>query len=104
LNVAESDAEGQGRFRKFIDRLSELGWIDGRNIQIVARWAAGDMERDSRYASELTTLAPDLIVAHTSTSVAALQEVSRAVPMVFVNVIDPVGAGFVELASPSSST
>jgi putative ABC transport system substrate-binding protein len=85
----------------FLQELQRLGWIDGRNVQIDTRWAAGDAERISTYAGELVALAPDVILATTSPSVAALQQATRTVPIVFVRAIDPVGAGLVaSLAKP----
>jgi putative ABC transport system substrate-binding protein len=78
-----------------------LGWTDGRNVRIDYRWAAGDPERFQRYAQELLTLGPDVTLASATPSIVALAQASRTVPIVFVAVIDPVGAGFVEsLARP----
>jgi putative ABC transport system substrate-binding protein len=73
-----------------------LGWTDGRNVRIDTRWVAGDVVRGRRYAAELVALAPDVILASASPAVAALQEATRTVPIVFAQVIDPVGGGFVE--------
>ena len=85
--------------------LQELGWTDGRNVRIDYRWAAGDAGRYRTYTAELVALAPDVILASASTSVAALQQTTRTVPIVFVNVIDPVGAGFVaSLARPGGNS
>src|SRR5262249_22218470 len=79
--------------------LQQLGWTVGRNLQIDYRWGAVDTDRSRRYAAELAALAPDVILAVGSTAVAALQQ--GAVPIVFVNVTDPVGAGYVaRLAQP----
>ena len=77
--------------------LRQLGWTDGRNISIEIRWPVGDADR-SRSAEELVALAPDVILASASASVAALQRITRSVPIVFANVTDPVGAG----SSPAS--
>jgi putative ABC transport system substrate-binding protein len=78
-----------------------LGWIDGRNVRIDTRWPADDADRNRTYAAQLVELAPDVILASASASVAALQQASRSAPIVFANVIDPVGAGFVaSLAQP----
>ena len=105
MNFAENDPEGQARFATFVQRLKELGWIDGRNVHLDVRWAAGDADRSRRYATEFATLAPDVILAPTSNVVAALQQATSAVPIVFVGAIDPVGAGFVEtLARPGRNT
>jgi putative ABC transport system substrate-binding protein len=81
-----------------------LGWTDGRNVRIDYRWAAADADRHRTYAAELVALAPDVILAAGSQSVAALLQTTRTVPIVFVNVIDPVGAGYVaSLARPGGN-
>jgi putative ABC transport system substrate-binding protein len=101
---AADDPEGQARRAVFLEGLQELGWTDGRNVRIDYRWAAADVDRNRKYAAELVALAPDVILASASTSVAALRQTTRTVPIVFVNVIDPVGAGLVaSLARPGGS-
>jgi putative tryptophan/tyrosine transport system substrate-binding protein len=105
MNTAVDNAEGKARLAVFVQGLKELGWTDGRNVRLDVRWGAGDDERNRRYAAELVALAPDVIVANTSPTVAALQQATRTVPIVFVGVIDPVGAGFVEsMARPGGNT
>src|SRR5262245_27039313 len=105
INVGESDVEGQARFAAFLQGLQQLGWTDGRNVRLDVRWGAGDRDRIRRYAAELVALAPEVILAFTSSTVAALQQATRTVPIVFVGVIDPVGAGFVEsMARPGGNT
>src|SRR5271169_4321914 len=100
---AADDPEGRARLAVFVQGLQELGWTDGRNVRIDYRWAAADADRSRTYAAELVALAPDVILASASASVAALQA-TRTVPIVFVNVIDPVGAGFVaSLARPGGN-
>ena len=95
--------EGQARLAAFLDGLQQLGWTDGRNVRIDTRWPVGDADR-SRSAEELVALAPDVILASASANVAALQRITRSVPIVFANVIDPVGAGFVaSLARPGGN-
>ena len=89
----------QARIAAFIRRLKEFGWTDGDNVQIEYRWAAGETDNARRYAAELVALTPDVILASGATVVSALQQASRTVPIVFVNVIDPVGAGFVDSLS-----
>jgi len=96
MNIAADDPEAQARMTAFVQQLAQLGWIAGRNVRIDSRWSAGDDERLSKYAAELTALAPDVILANSSQSVAALIKASRVVPIVFASVADPVGAGFVE--------
>ena len=101
---AADDPEAQARLAAFVEGLRQLGWTDGRNVKIDIRWSVGDADR-SRSAEELIALAPDVILASTSTSVAALQRMTRSVPIVFAGVIDPVGAGFVaSLARPGGNT
>jgi len=105
MNLAADDQESKTRNAAFLQVLQRLGWSDGRNVRIDYRWAAGDAERFRRYAAELVALAPDVILASSSPAVAALQQVTRTVPIVFVIVIDPVGAGFVaSLARPGGNT
>jgi putative tryptophan/tyrosine transport system substrate-binding protein len=88
------DAEGQSRLAGFLQGLQELGWTVGRNLRIDYRWANDGTHR-RQYAAELTALAPEVILASTSPSTAALQEASNTVPIVFASVTDPVGQGFV---------
>ena len=98
------DPEEQARLAAFLRGLQELGWTDGRNVRIDNRWAAADADRSRTYAAELVALAPDVILASGSQNVAALLQTTRAVPIVFVNVIDPVGAGYVaRLARPGGN-
>jgi putative tryptophan/tyrosine transport system substrate-binding protein len=105
MSTAADDPEGQARFAAFRDSLQQLGWTDGRNARIDARWPASDPDNCRKFAAELVALGPDAIMASASASVAALQQVSRSVPIVFANVIDPVGAGFVaSLARPGGNT
>jgi putative ABC transport system substrate-binding protein len=105
MSLAADDPESLARLTAFLQRLQELGWTDGRNIRIDYRWAVGDAERSRRYAAELVALAPDVILAAGSVDLAALQQATRTVPIVFVHVADPVGAGFVNsLARPGGNT
>jgi putative tryptophan/tyrosine transport system substrate-binding protein len=95
MSFAADDAVAQARVTAFMQMLQQLGWTNGRNVQIDIRWSAGDPERNRRYAAELVALTPDAILASTTVSVAALLQATRALPIVFVQVADPVGAGFV---------
>ena len=105
MNFASDDPEGQAREMAFAQGLQKLGWTAGGNVQIVIRWAADDADRNRRYAAELVALAPDVVLASTSPSIAALQQVTRNVPIVFASVIDPVGEEFVaSLARPGGNT
>ena len=104
MHIAETDREGPRRVAAFIDGLRRLGWIDGANIRIEHRWAAGDPELYRRFAEELVALKPDVILATASPSVAALQKATGTVPIVFVQVIDPLAGGFVKsLARPEGN-
>ena len=104
MNVSANDPEASERLVALAQRLQELGWTDGRNVRIDTRWAGAEADRYSPYAAELVALAPDVIIATTSVAVLALRQMSRTVPIVFVQVIDPVGAGFVaSLARPGGN-
>jgi len=105
-SVLETDADAQARYAVLRQALQQLGWTEGRNIQFDHRFgSAGDSDVVRRHAQELVALAPDLVVASGSQNVAALQQVSRTVPIVFLGIVDPVGAGFVaSLARPGGST
>ena len=95
MTFAEADPEGQARLAAFQTTFRELGWIDGQNSRIVVRWAAGDMERTQRFAMELIALRPDVAVVMSAPALVAMQRETSAVPIVFVQVSDPVGSGFV---------
>jgi putative tryptophan/tyrosine transport system substrate-binding protein len=104
MNFASDDTEGQARLAAFHQGLQQLGWTVGRNVQIDYRWGAGDADRIRKLAAELVALAPDVIMSAGSPSVAALQQATRTVPVVFVGVIDPVSSGFVDsLAQPGGN-
>ena len=103
MSRAAHDLEGQARLAAFVEGLQQLGWTDGRNVRIDTRWPVGDADR-GRSAEELVALAPDVILASASANVATLQRITRSLPIVFANVIDPVGAGFVaNLARPGGN-
>jgi putative ABC transport system substrate-binding protein len=104
LSTAADDQESSARTASFLKGLQQLGWIEGRNLRIDIRWAAGDAELYRKYAAELVALAPDVILASSSPTVAALQAATRTVPIVFAHAVDPVGAGFVDsLARPGGN-
>jgi putative ABC transport system substrate-binding protein len=95
------DAETKAWVAAFRNRLDELGWKVGANLQVEERWTAGDPDRNRTFAGELLAIKPDAIFAFSSVAVAALQQESRTVPIVFTAISDPVGSGFVEsLARP----
>ena len=104
MNLASDDAEEQARIAAFHQGLQQLGWTVGRNVQIDYRWGAGNADRIRKFAAELVALAPDVILSAGSPSVAALQQATRTVPVVFVTVVDPVSSGFVDsLAQPGGN-
>jgi putative ABC transport system substrate-binding protein len=90
-----SDQEGQAWVAAFRDGLQKLGWMEGRNIRIDSRWAAADAESRQRFAKELVALAPDLILTQNTPTTLAMMEQTRTIPIIFANVVDPVGSGFV---------
>src|SRR5262245_42505853 len=101
MNLTADDPEASDRVTAFAQGLQQLGWTNGHNVRIDYRWGAMDADRSRRPAAELVALAPDVVVAVGAPSVVALQHAAHTVPMVFVNVADPVGAGFVDsLARP----
>jgi putative ABC transport system substrate-binding protein len=105
LLMSQNDPDGQARVRAFVDALQQLGWTDGRNVRLDIRWAAGKPADSDKYAAELVSLTPDVIFASASMNLAAVQRITHSVPIVFANVIDPVGAGFVaSLARPGGNT
>jgi putative tryptophan/tyrosine transport system substrate-binding protein len=99
FGVAADDPEQQRLHAAFLQGLEQLGWTDGRNVRIDTRGAAGDINRNRQDASELAALPADVILARGSFSVASVLQATRTVPIVFVLVADPVGAGFVESLS-----
>jgi putative ABC transport system substrate-binding protein len=104
MNRAADNPEGQDRLAAFHQGLQELGWSVGRNVRIDTRWGEDDANRTRKYAAELVALAPDIVLASGTLSVAALQDISRTLPIVFAAVADPVGAGFVDsLARPGGN-
>ena len=103
MSTAAGDAEGRARIAAFLDELQKLGWIDGGSARIDTRWPTS-MQEVRKYSAELVGLAPDVLLATGSASLADFLEATRTVPIVFVNVGDPVGGGFVEsLARPGGN-
>jgi putative ABC transport system substrate-binding protein len=98
------DPEGQARITAFAQGLERLGWSDGRNLRIDYRWGLGDVDRERGYATELVALAPDVLLAGGNGALTAFQQATRTLPIVFANVIDPVGSGYVaSLARPGGN-
>ena len=104
IPVAADDAEAKARLAAFRQGLRQLGWVDGRNVQIDTRWSGGDPERIRTHAAELVALTPDVILAAGGVVVGPLLQATRTVPIVFTQTPDPVGAGFVaSLARPGGN-
>jgi putative ABC transport system substrate-binding protein len=104
MNLAENQ-EAQARITAFRQALEQFSWTDRRNVQIEIRWAGGDADRYRNFAAELAALVPDVILATGTPAVEALQRATSITPIVFVAVVDPVGAGLVaNLARPGGNT
>jgi putative tryptophan/tyrosine transport system substrate-binding protein len=104
MTLAADDPESPVRVAELLKGLQELGWIDGQNLKIEYRWPTADITSVRERVAELVALAPNVILAAGTPAVAALQQITPVVPVVFVNVVDPVGGGFVEsLARPGGS-
>ena len=95
VGYAEDDPEAQARLAAFKQGLLTLGWSEGRNLKIDVRWASGDTDRATTFASELVALQPEVIMSNTTPVTAALHKATKTIPIVFVAVSDPVGAGFI---------
>jgi putative tryptophan/tyrosine transport system substrate-binding protein len=96
MGFAESDREEEAFVDAFREELQKLGWAEGRNIRIDTRWATAlDAEMRQRSAKELVALQPDLILSRNTPTTAALLQQTRTIPIIFVNVSDPVGSGLV---------
>jgi putative ABC transport system substrate-binding protein len=106
MNSSADSSDGKTRLGAFLQGMQQLGWVDGRNVRIDIRWdALTDIEKNRKNAAELVALAPDVILATTGPSAAALQRVTRTIPIVFAMVLDPVGADIVEsLSRPGGHT
>src|SRR5436190_8745086 len=96
IALEANDAEGQSELKALRDAFQELGWIDGRNLQLETRWAGGEPDRIQASAKELVTLQCEAIVARSSPATAALMKETRTTPIVFSYVVDPIGSGFVQ--------
>ncbi len=104
LPATADDSEYPTLVDAFVRGLQQLGWADGRNVRIDIRWAGGGADSNRRYAAELVTLAPDVIVAAGNSSAGPLLQATRTIPIVFTIVPDPVGAGLVDsLARPGGN-
>jgi ABC-type uncharacterized transport system substrate-binding protein len=104
LSAAETDPEGKARVAALREGLHELGWSEGRNLKVDYRWTGGDDVRARAYAAELVGSHPDVIFAAPSAALASVQRATRTIPIVFAQISDPVGAGFVNsLAHPGGN-
>src|SRR6516164_6048648 len=104
MTTAANDPQMQERNAAFLQGLQQLGWTVGENLQIDYRWAAGNEDDTRKYAAELVALAPDVIFTSGSAGAGPLRRATRTVPIVFTNVPDPVGAGYVDsLARPGGN-
>jgi ABC-type uncharacterized transport system substrate-binding protein len=104
INLTADDPQSQARIAVLLKGLQQFGWAEGLNIRIDYRWGSGDVNRLRNYAAELIALAADVVLAGGSEAVATFQQASRNLPIVFVNVADPVGAGYVDsLARPGGN-
>jgi putative ABC transport system substrate-binding protein len=104
MSNSEDDPLAQMRLVAFRQALAELGWTEGRNLQIEWRWSGGDITRVLEYAAELVRLAPEVIVANGTPSVAALKQATSSIPIVFVVVNDPVAQGIIaSMAHPGGN-
>jgi putative ABC transport system substrate-binding protein len=95
MGYAEGDREGQAFVTAFREELQKFGWIEGRNVRIDARWGAGSAEPTQQFAKELVALKPDIILSHSTVTTAAVLKQTRTIPIIFANVTDPIGSGFV---------
>ncbi|HEV2547611.1 MAG TPA: ABC transporter substrate-binding protein [Stellaceae bacterium] len=103
-SIAESDPEAQAMITALDRGLRELGWVEGRNLRVERRWGVGDRQRIEQLARDLIALNPDVIVGYTTPSVAALRKETDTIPIVFVQVSDPIGTGFIaDLAHPGGN-
>jgi putative tryptophan/tyrosine transport system substrate-binding protein len=103
--LAADDPEWQARGTAFVQGLQEFGWTVGRDVRVDYRWGMADADRLRRSAAELVTLTPDVILAGGTPAVMAFQQATRTLPIVFANVTDPVGLGYVaSLARPGRNT
>jgi putative ABC transport system substrate-binding protein len=99
IGINRDDPDGQLRHAAFLDALRQLGWVDGQNVRVDARWAGGNDKLAGQYASELIALAPDVLVAVGTPSAETLLRSTSTVPVVFTIVLDPVGAGLIKSLS-----
>ena len=95
--MGSDNADARESHRVFLQVLQQSGWIEGRNVRIETRWAGGSAAEIRKHANDLVALAPDILFANGTAAVLPLMQATRTLPIVFANVTDPVGAGFVAL-------
>jgi putative tryptophan/tyrosine transport system substrate-binding protein len=95
MNVVQEDPGGSADVMAFRQGLAELGWIEGRNIDIEFRWPGGDIERVQTFAKELVGLRPNVLIGRSTPTTVALKQETATIPIIFVNVPEPVEQGFV---------
>jgi putative ABC transport system substrate-binding protein len=104
MATAADDPESRKRLFALLQSMQQLGWVEGRNLRIDIRWAAGNTDDTRKYAAELIALTPDIILAAGSLALGPLLQATRTIPIVFTHVPDPVGAGFVDsMARPGGN-
>src|SRR5215212_9674051 len=104
MAFAENDPEVRSWLAAFWEAMQKLGWVEGRNVRIDYRWATADVERMQQFAEELVALQPDLILASSTPAIRLLMQQTRTIPLIFMNIVDPVGSGFIaSLAKPGGN-
>jgi len=104
MNLGERDPEGQIRLKTFLQELQKRGWTEGKKLHVDICWGEGNAERFRSCAADLVKLAPDVILAGSGSTMPALTEATRSIPIVFVQTVDPVGSGYVaSLARPEGN-
>src|SRR5262249_59603047 len=104
MGMKADDPEGLARLAAFAQGLQQSGWTIGQNVRVDCRWRGSNADNMRKYAAELVALAPDVILAHSSSALAPLLQATRTIPIVFTIVADPVGAGYVDsLARPGGN-
>jgi putative ABC transport system substrate-binding protein len=104
MNLSEADPAAQRLIATFRENLNKMGWVEGANLHVDYRWSGGDLERIRKYAAELIALDPEVILAYGGSVVGPLLKLSRSVPIVFTEVVDPIAAGFIaSLARPGGN-
>jgi putative ABC transport system substrate-binding protein len=105
MSLAQNDRQGQRYIATFMRRLEELGWEPANGLQVDIRWGATDVDRVHSYVSELVNLKPNVILAQSALALSPIQRATDNIPIVFVQIVDPIGSGFVaSLERPGANT